>query len=360
MNYYIHVPFCAAKCGYCAFYSEAGAAEKLMDEYLDMLIHQLSHLPAERVETLYIGGGTPTLLDVSRLERLVNAFESSLDIVPGAEISIEANPETLDEEKIALLRGHFTRISLGVQSFDPESRARIGRRCSQEKLLEAIALIKKANFPHWNCDLIYALPEQDRAMWEQDLHLAAQTGADHISCYALTPEENSRLGAELNEDDERAAEFYSAAQEILSSYGIERYEISNYAKPGGQCRHNQAVWRGGLLRGLGPAAAGFDGVDRMIQVESLSQWLNGAAPEVDQISPELRLNEIFAVNLRTVAGWERAMWDNVPHADKWEKRLKIAGNLQKIFPEHLLIDENSIKLTESGLLFWNSIAQELF
>ena len=98
----------------------------------------------------------------------------------------------------------------------------------------------------------------------------------------------------------------------------------------------------------------------MIHVESLSQWLNGAAPEVDQISTELRLNEIFAVNLRTVAGWERAMWEKVPHADKWENRLKIAGNLQKIFPEHLLIDENSIKLTESGLLFWNSIAQELF
>ena len=111
---------------------------------------------------------------------------------------------------------------------------------------------------------------------------------------------------------------------------------------------------------FGPAAAGFDGTDRMIQVESLAQWLAGAPPEIDRISRDARLNEIFAVNLRTTAGWNRAMWENVPHADRWECRLEIAEGLQKIFPHGLSIDKESIKLTEEGLLFWNSIAQELF
>ena len=360
MNYYIHVPFCAAKCGYCAFYSEAGASAAQMDEYLNMLSTQLAAAPSALLTTLYVGGGTPTLFDSDRLKRFIGIVFDRLQFASDAEISIEANPETLDENKISLLRQHFTRISLGVQSFDPGSRKRIGRCCDQTKLLNVINTVKDAAFPHWNCDLIYALPEQTREMWENDLHLAARTGADHISCYSLTPEENSKLGAELIEDDDRAAGFYHIAQDVLSSYGIRRYEISNYARNGAECRHNQSVWRGGLLRGFGPAAAGFDGTDRMIQVESLAQWLAGAPPEIDRISRDARLNEIFAVNLRTTAGWNRAMWENVPHADRWECRLEIAEGLQKIFPHGLSIDKESIKLTEEGLLFWNSIAQELF
>ena len=360
MNYYIHVPFCASKCGYCAFYSEAGAAVAQIDAYLTHLDRVLASASLETAETLYVGGGTPTYLDYANLERFLEIIRTHFSFVPDAEISIEANPETLDERKVRLLRKHFTRISLGIQSFDPALRERIGRNCSQEKLLEAVELVKSAGFPHWNCDLIYAIPGQSRAMWEKDLHLAAQLGGDHISCHALTPEENSRLGAELTEDDDRALEFYHAAQQILHHYGIERYEISNYAFPGGECRHNQSVWRGGLLRGFGPAAAGFDGVNRIIQVESLSGWLKGEPPELDIISTESRLNEIFAVNLRTVAGWTPELWNQLPGADSWEQRLEIAGNLQKIFPDGLLIDENSIKLTENGLLFWNSIAQELF
>lgn len=360
MNYYIHVPFCAVKCGYCAFYSEAGAALPQIDAYLERLEKELSGVPDERVETLYVGGGTPTLPDISRLERLIGILSDKLTFVPDAEISIEANPETLDERKIELLRRFFNRISLGVQSFDPGLRERIGRRCSQEKLLAAMEMVRAAAFPHWNCDLMYALPGQSRVMWEEDLHRAGNSGVDHISCYALTPEENALLGAELVEDDERGTEFYHIAQQILSSYGIRRYEISNYAKAGCSCRHNLAVWRGGLLRGFGPAAAGFDGENRMIQVESLQAWLAGTPPESDVISREARLNEIFAVNLRTVAGWNQAAWEGVPRADSWEQRLDAAGKLQKIFPECLIVEADNIKLTEKGLLFWNSIAQELF
>lgn len=359
MNFYIHVPFCAAKCGYCAFYSEAGAASELMVRYVDHLEKELFQVDTSGCETIYIGGGTPTFLPLPLLERLLKLVHSRLCPGKDCEISIEANPETLDPSKVGLLRQYVSRISVGVQSFDPELRSRIGRNCSQEKLLSALKLLREADFPHWNCDLIYSLPGQSIAMWEADLRQAVETGADHISCYSLTPEENSRLGATFMCDDEYELQCYSLAENVLAEYGIARYEISNYSRPGCECRHNVNVWRGGLLRGFGPAAAGFDGLDRMIAVESLSDWLDDAPPERDHISIPARLNEIFAVNLRTVGGWTPDLWSLVPGADSWRNRLEIAENLKKSFPEGLLISPECIKLSPEGLLFWNTIAQEL-
>lgn len=330
-----------------------------MDRYLDKLESTLAGCQ-DKCETIYIGGGTPTLFDPDRLKRFTGLIYDRLQPDGDTEISIEANPETLDECKVAFLREHYTRLSMGIQSFDPGSRSRIGRRCSQEKLLEAVKLVQEAKFPHWNCDLIYSLPGQTRKMWENDLHTAASLGVDHVSCYALTPEENSALGAEFTGDDECESEFYHLAQEILAQYGIARYEISNYARSGCECRHNMNVWRGGLLRGFGPSAAGFDGVSRMIEVESLDSWLDDFPPEEDNIPHDARLNEIFAVNLRTVTGWTPQIWAKVPGCDSWENRREIAENLQKMFPEHLLNEQSRITLTETGLLFWNMIAQELF
>ena len=330
-----------------------------MEQYLALLAKQLRAAP-ERCESIYIGGGTPTLFNLDKLERftrlIVDCFKPDKD----TEISIEANPETLDGEKVAFLRQYYTRLSMGVQSFDAASRRRIGRHCSQEKLLEAIELVKNAAFLHWNCDLIYSLPGQTQEMWIQDLEQTAECGVDHVSCYALTPEENSLLGGEFIEDDERETEFYHIAEKVLSRYGIERYEISNYAKPGCECRHNKNVWQGGLLCGFGPSAAGFDGRIRTIEPDSLDKWLRGEAPETDEISAVARLNEIFAVNLRTVDGWTQEAWAQVPDADAWESRIETAKKLQKIFPEALHLEPRRIKLTEYGILFWNMIAQELF
>lgn len=356
MNCYIHIPFCLSKCGYCAFYSETGISASGIDRYLAALENAL--LP-EQISTLYIGGGTPTLLTCTQLERLIGFLRKKFSFAHDAEISIEANPETLTGEKVALLRTFFTRISLGVQSFDGELRRRIGRKCSDEGLQKALRLLREAEFPHWNCDLIYSLPDETDCQWENDLHLAAQSGADHISCYSLTPERSALLGMEFAEDDEREYKMFERAEKILSSYGIFRYEVSNYARKGAECRHNLNVWRGGLLRGYGPSAADFDGVDRHIQVESLADWLAGAPPEVDHIDTVERLNEIFAVNLRTVAGWTAELWSAVPNADSWSNRLEKAQKAALKYPDCLQISENSIKLYPGGLLYWNDIAAEL-
>lgn len=356
MNCYIHIPFCLSKCGYCAFYSETGVSGTGIDLYLSVLEKRLI---SEPLSTLYIGGGTPTLLSSEQLAKLISILQKKFTFAPEAEISIEANPETLTAEKVALLRTFFTRISLGVQSFDSDLRRKIGRKCSDSALQNALQLIKNAQFPHWNCDLIYSLPDETTEQWENDLHLAAQTGADHISCYSLTPERSALLGMEFTEDDEREYKMFETAEKVLSSYGIYRYEVSNYAVKGAACRHNLNVWRGRLLRGYGPSAADFDGVDRHIQVESLADWLAGEPPEVDHIGRNERLNEIFAVNLRTVSGWSIEQWRAVPFADDWQNRLAAAQKAALKYPDCLQISENSIKLYPCGLLYWNDIAAEL-
>jgi len=362
MNCYIHIPFCASKCGYCAFYSEAGANEEKTERYLAHLIKEIEYFAESGTvcETLYVGGGTPTLLNCRQLEQLLTLLSEKVRFADGAERSIEANPETLSKDKIEILRGFFTRISVGVQSFNADHRLKIGRKCSQKALENALEMVRDANFPHWNVDLMYALPGQSAKEWENELRRAAETGVDHISCYSLTAEEGSLLGWSFTEDDERGAEFYQLAEDVLADYGIKRYEISNYAANGAECRHNCNVWRGGLLRGFGPAAAGFDGVDRSVETSSLDKWLSGCAPEKDIVEKSVRLNEIFAVNLRTVAGWSKAEWECVPHADKWEMRLKAAEKAASVFPGCLCISDEVIKLSGRGLLFWNEIAQEFF
>ena len=361
MNYYFHVPFCRSKCGYCAFYSEPSASRKAVGAYLDELERRLeSGRPYERAETIYIGGGTPTFLSAAQLERLFAMIRRELAPGPRCEITVEANPETLDPAKVALLRGFATRISLGVQSFDAALRLRLGRRCSDAALATAIRLVREAGFPHWNCDLIYAIPGESPAMWRRDLERAAATGADHLSCYALTPEEGASLAVGFAVDDEAAAAGWLTAGKVLGECGFRRYEVSNYARRGAECRHNLAVWRGGLLRSFGPSAADFDGKVRRTECASLRDWLNGVPPVVDAISAAARMAEIFAVNLRTVSGWTPARWRRVPGADSWRERLAVAERAAAVTKRgYWHLSAERIALTGRGLLFWDSAAEAL-
>ena len=361
MNYYFHLPFCHSKCGYCAFYSVPTPEAGVIDAYLTHLEHQLAAAPPlPPAETIYLGGGTPTLLSLPQLKRLFSMLERSFAHDAECEISIEANPETLDEAKIALLRENVTRISLGVQSFSAGQRQILGRRCGDEALANAIAMIRRAGFPHWNIDLIYGIPGETPARWKDDLVRAADCGVDHLSCYSLTPEEGSRLGTSLAIDDDTATDMYEMIPEALAPYGIRRYEISNYARSDSRCRHNVNVWRGGLLRGFGPSAAGFDGCDRMTEPATLRDWLAGVPPELDRIPHEQRLAEIFAVNLRTADGWTPELWKNVPGADSWEDRRSAVMQVECNLPvSWWKITPKCIKLSDEGLCFWNDIAQAM-
>ena len=360
MNYYIHVPFCRSKCGYCAFYSEVCRDEQLIERYLEKLISDMSFKPLPRAHTVYIGGGTPTLLSAAQLSRLFEAVNKYLAPLPDCEISIESNPETLTSEKIAVLKQHITRISLGVQSFDSSLRATLGRNCSGDALKNAVTLIQHSAFEHFNCDLIYAVPGGSMAQWIKDLDMVVSCGVDHVSCYNLTCEEQSLLGGTFIIDDDMAKEMYDVAQARLETVGILRYEISNYARIGAECRHNVNVWKGEKLISFGPAAAGFDGVSRMINVEDISGWLADEAPEKDMLSAEARCREIFAVNLRTVNGWNKTMWDKSCFSVPWMEMHKIFTSAMESVPkEFYIIDKQSIRLSPEGLLYWNDIAERV-
>ena len=358
MNCYIHVPFCRSKCGYCAFYSETGATQQLLEEYLNKLEKDISSAALFHAETIYIGGGTPTMLSAEQLQRLADIIKRCLKPDKECEISIESNPETLTSEKCAVLRDFVTRISLGVQSFDENLRNTLGRQCSTSALNNALQLIKEYKFPHFNCDLIYAIPDESIEQWKNDLESVASSGADHVSCYSLTPEEQSRLGAAFVIDDESAVQMYNTAETVLSRHKIKRYEISNYAKENAECRHNVNVWKGGKLVAFGPAGAGFDGEKRTINPENIHSWLNGNAPETDILSTEARCREIFAVNLRTVSGWTRDLWKD--QAVPWNKMREIFCSAMESVPkEFYIINDNSVRLTPEGLLYWNDIAERV-
>ena len=354
MQFYLHVPFCRNKCGYCAFYSIPNAPEEWRKRYLAKVTETLQtiHFP-EEVESVYIGGGTPTLLQTSELQGLFEDLLHYLPLRSGAEWSIEANPETLDGEKLDCLRRYGNRISVGIQSFQPEKRRLLGRDCSCLAIENALEGIRSRGFPHFNCDLIYAIPGQTMDDFRSDLERAAATGADHISCYSLTPEEGTRL-AGIGIDEETSAAMWQMAGKVLAEKGFRRYEISNYARPGGECYHNSAVWRGSLLRGIGPAAASYDGTDRTTECADLCQWLADTPPERDVLDRESRLREIFAVNLRTADGWRRSDFLALPGADEALWRELTAMPLP---PQWVKNGETEhFALTEEGMLFWDEAA----
>ncbi len=283
-------------------------------------------------------------------------LQQYLDLTGCREISIEANPETLDAAKVDCLRNFADRISLGVQSFTPAMRNLLGRNCSQTALTQSLSLIRAAKFAHVNLDLIYAVPGQGLQGWADELTMACEWPVDHLSCYSLTPEEGALLTSDWAIDEDLSLAMWELAGEVLKKRGLERYEISNYARPGGRCQHNVNVWRGGKLLGLGPAAASFDGVDRYTQVESLTGWFADVPPAVDHIAPEARRDEIFAVNLRTADGWTRPQWEAIAGKGDWPKRLQMMRELPSELTE---AGETVIRLTPSGLLLWNEIAEKM-
>jgi len=366
-NLYIHVPFCTAKCGYCAFYSLPQAGLSPMEHYLEAMERELEEFSrGETLDTLYFGGGTPTVLPLPLLENLLAAVSSSYRITPQTEVTMECNPETLSPVYIDILRSIVNRVSMGVQTFSPRLRKILSRRGTGEEAEHAIQLLRRGGIENISLDLIYAIPGQTLNDWESDLRRAAETGVNHMSCYSLTLEPGTPLAQELGEhaiDEELSAEMWQAAGEFLSDFGLERYEVSNYAVPHWECRHNMNVWHGHSYLGLGPAASSFNGLARWTEPANLEQWLSGAAPIRDELTPSARAREVFAFGLRTVTGWRREQWEELPRrliaGRSWEKLLNSEA-VDKLQTRGLLdVTADQIRPTEKGIAFWNDVAEEL-
>ena len=365
---YIHVPFCAHRCGYCDF-TLVARRDDLIDSYLAALDLQLQTLggPVE-VDTLFFGGGTPTHLPTDKLERLLALTRAAFGLSTGAEFSVEANPVGLSRDKLDVMKAAgVTRISLGVQSFQP-AELQVLERDHSAADVEAVVASLRERWDNVSLDLIFAVPGQTLEQWRENLDRAIALGPAHISAYGLTFERGTafwskRSRGELPQaDQELELQMYEEAMDRLPAAGFAQYEISNYARPGWECRHNQVYWNAEPFYGFGPGAASFLGGVRRLNHRSVTTWLsrirtgNDPIAEVEVLSAEEQAREAVMVGLRLVRGIDIA---------EFEGRfgfglLDLGGDAAQGFLEKgwLVIGEGRLRLTRRGRCFADSVVME--
>ncbi|MDG2292365.1 MAG: radical SAM family heme chaperone HemW [Phycisphaerales bacterium] len=312
---YVHVPFCQHRCHYCDFFTLAGR-EDAVPGYVDRAVDELwtiaSKLQGE-VHTVFLGGGTPTLLPPDELARLLDAIQRALPLADGVEWTVEANPETVTAERATVLaEGGVNRISLGAQSFDPALLKALERQHDPDNVERSIACIRSAGIEHFSIDLIYAIPGQTLAQWTTDLQRAVDLGLDHLSCYGLVYEAGTPLtrrrdrGLVTPVQESTEARMHCTARDMLAQQGYEQYEISNWARAGRYCQHNLIYWENRNWWPIGPGASGHvDGV-RWKNEPRLGTYVDGdglsAASMVESLDPDGRVGEAFMLGLRVLSG----------------------------------------------------------
>ena len=365
LGLYIHIPFCAAKCAYCDFYSLPHSEEK-MDSYADALCRHLRAFApqaADRtVDTVYFGGGTPSYLGPRRLTAALETVFACYHVDDRAEITLEANPDSACDGLPALRRAGFNRISLGVQSSDDKMLRRIGRIHTWSQVHQAVDAIRAAGFDNLSLDLIYGLPEQDMAGWQSTLSDAMALAPEHISAYGLKLEPGTPLYRQRDDytfpDDDAQAEMYLWAATFLQKNGYFSYEISNFSRPGFASRHNLRYWRLAEYAGFGPGAHSDFGGVRYAVARDLDGYLAGDVrlSERTVISPAERAREYVMLGLRTAEGVSPAVLEGqygVPFA--------ALERLFQSYAAHGLARpaENGWRLTPQGFLVSNAIIGQL-
>jgi len=362
---YIHIPFCVRKCAYCDFVSFAGIDEETINSYVSALLKELKaheKLLQDGISTVYLGGGTPSLLSPRNVKRIFSAIEKSCPDFPGSrEITIEANPGTVDAEKLKAFReAGVSRISLGVQSFDGGMLNVLGRIHKAEDSARTYNDCRSVGFDNISLDLMFALPNQTLSMWEKDIRTCVSLSPEHVSCYNLQVEEGTSMwdtkypkeGEPAGErlvfpDDEADAEMYLFAEEYLCKHNYLRYEISNFSLPGRECRHNINYWRNGDYLGLGVAAHSHIAGERRANTSSLKEYLDSPEKCVVERTPPDSLShrqETIFLGLRMSEGVETGLFEGF---EKDVEELLGRG----------LIEEHSgrYRLTGQGILLGNEV-----
>jgi oxygen-independent coproporphyrinogen-3 oxidase len=366
---YIHIPFCTNKCFYCDFNSYVVQGQPVTD-YLQALEREMemtvSRHPADRIESIFVGGGTPTVLTPEQMAyflRSVNDYFGARS--PGCEFTMEANPGTTDSEKLAAMReGGVNRISFGVQSFDNRLLKAIGRIHDTEDVYRSIENARRAGFDNLSIDLMLGLPNQTAADFEATLAEALGLGLEHYSAYSLKIEENTLFYTlyQKNElplpEEGEELNMYLAAIRKMKEAGYEQYEISNFAKPGRASRHNQAYWRNQAYYGLGAGAHGYISGQRHVNIKGVQAYIEACKSglpikETHRVSRREAMEDFMMVGLRMLSGVTdeafRAQF-GVRIADVFEPQLK------KLAESGLLIgEEGRYRLSEQGVLFGNDV-----
>ena len=369
---YVHIPFCARICPYCAFYKEL-LDRSQTPRFCEAILRELQLHARERSAsagpmaddrlkpvTIYFGGGTPTALTTAQLDYLLSGFRDALVLSDLIEWTMEANPGSVSPSKAALLQERgITRISLGVQSWDDDLLKLLGREHNAKQAEESFQIFRRAGFANVNVDLMFGLPGQTIDQWRETLRQTIALGPEHISTYCLTYEEDTEFflrhaRGEFRQDADADAEFLESAMSMLEGAGYEHYEISNYARPGFRSAHNHAYWSGADYLGIGPSAFSTIGMTRRQNVANFREYsdavLSGKTPTgtVENLTEQMKRAERIALGLRTDTGVSEQLLDSFETETREFVRL---GLLQKT--------NDRFVLTRAGKALADSVAAEL-
>lgn len=369
---YLHIPFCKQACHYCDFHFSTSA--KYKDEMLNALRTEIKlrrhYLDNEKIETIYFGGGTPSVLNTEDIHTLLGNITSLFDVSEHAEITLEANPDDLHDQKVKELRQTpVNRFSIGIQSFFEEDLKWMNRAHNSGEAESSVKRVQDAGFENITVDLIYGFPLLSNMKWEQNIRKLLELGIPHISSYSMTVEPKTALAMFIAKGKEKAMNESQSSEQFLilinqlTEAGFEHYEISNFAKPGMYSRHNSNYWEGVKYLGIGPSAHSFNGESRQWNIANNHRYMseiqeNKIPAELEFLTPENRINEYIMTSLRTSKGMNLDLIAEKFGSD-YSNRIR---NELEVFLEKnwLSISDKKVILSLEGKLFADLIASELF
>lgn len=368
---YIHIPFCKTRCIYCDFYSTTRS--ELKERYIRALCKELEmrrdYLQREAIETIYFGGGTPSQLAEEDFRQVFETIRQVYGMEHCQEITLEANPDDLTEEYVAMLRRlPFNRISMGIQTFDDTTLKLLHRRHNAAQAIEAVSRCRQVGFDNISIDLIYGLPGETDERWRYDLQQAVNLHVEHISAYHLTYEEGTRIYELLHArrirevDEESSVQFFSTLIDTLTAAGYEHYEISNFCRPGRYSRHNTSYWKGIPYLGCGPSAHSFNTRTREWNVASLEKYMNSVEEgnrefETEYRDRATRYNECIMTSIRTMWGIPLDKLEQLFGAEMWQYCMDMAHPYME--NGKLKIEDNHLRLTREGIFISDGIISDL-
>ena len=360
---YIHVPFCLSKCLYCDFYSIPYNSQ-IADDYIKALCRGIGVRKNDihSLKTIYIGGGTPSILSEKDISKILDTVINIYSVNTGAEITIEANPKTITPEKAkGFLSSGINRISMGIQSFSDKELLILGRAHNTEDAINTFGDLRAAGFQNISIDLIYGIPGQSLEQWGLTLQRAIELGPEHISAYELTPEQGTPLfdmlqqGKLVMPDEDALADMFYKGIDTLNEHGYTHYEISNFAKPGFECRHNLNYWDRGEYIGLGASAHSFSGRTRTANISDVKKYIEGMksgklpVSETTEIKEDEELSELIFLGLRKTEGISFNLFPEET-AETIKKAVK-----DKHLHGLIELDGNNLRSTRKGLILNNEL-----
>lgn len=367
---YIHIPFCKQKCSYCAFHFSTNLSytERMITALCREITLRKHEFDTQEIKTIYFGGGTPSILSEQHLQSIFDVLHCSFDLSNAVEITLEANPDDITEEKVKFWKTlGINRLSIGIQSFDKVDLRWMNRAHTAEQSLNSIEIAQNSGISNISIDLMYGLPELSLERWKSIVQRAINLNIPHISAYCLTVEERTTLYQKVKQevllptDQDLQNEQFDLLVQMLTANGFLHYEISNFGKPNFIAVHNTNYWNGNPYLGIGPSAHSFDGTCRKWNISNNQIYMkalekNNLSQEIETLTPQNKFNELLLTGLRTIWGVSlQQLAEIMPLNDEFKQKI------ERYFTEKLMFEQdNHLMLTQEGKHLADTIAEDLF